>query len=71
MLHPEPLEAVVRTRAHWGRIGANLANGKWTIQATADGTPVTYEAKALVAADGAHSQVIQTLGIDVPQRYRH
>jgi len=49
--------------------GAQLdkVRGVWTIQVSAEGTPATFEARALVAADGAHSHVLQALGVDVPQ----
>jgi geranylgeranyl reductase family protein len=55
-------------REHHTFTGATLdkSKGVWTIQASAEATPVTFEARALVAADGAHSHVIQTLGISVP-----
>ncbi|MBL8953626.1 MAG: NAD(P)/FAD-dependent oxidoreductase [Myxococcaceae bacterium] len=48
--------------------GASLdkVRGVWTIDVSAEGTPTKFEAKVLVAADGAHSHVLQTLGVHVP-----
>lgn len=56
-------------REHHTFTGATLDKARklWTIQVSAEGTPTTFEARALVAADGAHSHVLQTLGHDVPQ----
>lgn len=43
------------------------AKGQWTIEAqTNAGEKVQYRARALVAADGAHSSVTQALGIPTP-----
>ncbi|MHB8418596.1 MAG: NAD(P)/FAD-dependent oxidoreductase [Myxococcales bacterium] len=46
--------------------GASLERGLWTVRADSEAGPVTFQAKALVAADGAHSQVTRLLGIDTP-----
>lgn len=56
-------------KEHHAFTGATLdkAKGEWTIQAkVAEGAEVTFRAKALVAADGAHSHVTQALGIPTP-----
>jgi geranylgeranyl reductase family protein len=56
-------------REHVSFTGATLdkARGVWTVQATVEGEgATTFEARALVAADGAHSHVTQALGIDTP-----
>lgn len=56
-------------REHHTFNGATLdkARGVWTLDVSANGTATTFEARALVAADGAHSHVLQLLGHDVPQ----
>jgi geranylgeranyl reductase family protein len=48
--------------------GASLdrAAGEWRIQARREQVAVAFRASALVAADGAHSHVLQTLGFPVP-----
>jgi len=40
--------------------------GEWTVQADTEAGAASFTAKVLVAADGAHSQVTQTLGIETP-----
>ena len=54
-------------KEHHSFNGASLdkSRGVWTIQVSAEGTPATFEARALVAADGAHSHVLQTLGHEI------
>jgi geranylgeranyl reductase family protein len=56
-------------REHTTFTGATLdkARGVWTVQTTVEGEGVkTFEARTLVAADGAHSHVTQALGIHTP-----
>src|SRR5262249_40149889 len=44
----------------------NRTLGEWTVRAGTPGGQVPVRARSLVAADGAHSQVSQALGIKVP-----
>lgn len=45
--------------------GAVREGGAWTVRAEGEGAP-TFRARALVAADGAHSNVTRLLGIETP-----
>lgn len=40
--------------------------GIWTVRVDGPGGPVVFEARSLVAADGAHSNVTRSLGISTP-----
>ncbi len=46
--------------------GATLAGGVWTVKVDTEGGPQEIRARALVAADGAHSNVTRLLGIETP-----
>jgi len=49
-------------------VGGTLdrARGMWTVRADSPEGPLAFEARSLVAADGAHSVVTRTLGIPTP-----
>ncbi|HUB07485.1 MAG TPA: NAD(P)/FAD-dependent oxidoreductase [Myxococcales bacterium] len=53
-------------REHHTFTGATLAGGAWTVKVDTDDGPAELRARALVAADGAHSHVTKLLGIDTP-----